>query len=335
MENDTEKANRSITLKDIANATGYTINTVSRALNDKEDISEATKGLIRKKADELGYIKNSAAGSLRSKKTKTIAVIVGDISNPFFSIIVKEIETFARRRDYNTFIINTEEDATLEELAVRSALEKKVDGIILCPSQKKSSAVLLLKKLGFPFVLLGRYFEDIKCDYVIADDKKGGYIATKHLIEKGHKDILFVNGPKYISSAYLRLQGYIAALKEYDIPYNPELVKEVSVTGDFSYFTEQISQSIIDFTAVLAFSDMLAWEILHTVNRLENKKILFDIIGFDNIQSHLLVPLPLTTINYDKQKLAQLSFEVLLSRIDGNNSEDPVHVVLDTELIIR
>ena len=335
MRQDINRINKNITLKDIAESTGFTINTVSRALNDKEDISEATKSLIRKKADELGYIKNTAAGSLRSKKSKTIAVIVGDISNPFFGILVKEVEAFARQRNYNTFIINSEEDSTLEDLAIRSALERSVDGIILCPSQKKQNSVHLLQKLNFPFVLIGRYFDNINCDYVIADDKKGGYTATKYLVGKGHERILFLNGPRYISSANMRLQGYIAALEEFNIPYNPELVKEISITGNFLYFMKQISESFINFTAVLAFSDMVAWEIIHIMNRLNYDINKIEVVGFDNIQSNLLMPFPLTTINYDKQKMAQLAVEVLLSQIDNAEKQQPVHILLDTELIIR
>ena len=334
MKSNFNKLNRHVTLKDIAQSTGYTVNTVSHALNDKDDISETTKQIIRQKADELGYIKNSSASYLRTKKTKTIAVIVGDISNPFFGILVKEIEVYARQRDYNTFIINTEEDASLEEIAIRSVLEKNVDGIILCPNQKKSNSVQLLIKLGFPFVLIGRYFENLPSDYVIADDKKGGYIATKYLIEKGNTKILFLNGPDYISSAALRLQGYKNALADHQIPFDPSLVKEISITGNFTYLLKQLPH--LNFTAVLAFSDIVAWEIIHALRQPEFSGVKnIEVVGFDNIQSKMLIPYPLTSVNYDKQKMAHLAVEILLNRLDNSANPNRINISLDTELIIR
>ena len=335
MKRSIDNLNNNVKLKDIAESTGYSVNTVSHALNDKDDISEATKKLIRDKANELGYIKNSAAGSLRSKKTKTIAAIVGDISNPFFGILVREIESFAKLRNYNTFIINSEEDPILEDAAVRSALEKNVDGIILCPTQKSENSIHLLRKLKFPFVLTGRIFNNIDCDYVVADDEKGGYIATKHLIEKGHRNILFLNGPEFIYSARLRQRGYESALAEYKIEYNPDLVKEVSITGNFSYFVKQISENGLDFSAVFAFSDMVAWEIIYTLKQFEYDVDKLDFVGFDNIQSNLLVPYPLTSVNYDKQKMARLAVEILLNRINGNQQDQKYKIQLDTELIVR
>ena len=332
---DNQKKN-SVTLKDIARNTGFSINTVSHALNDKNDISEATKALIKKKAVELGYIKNVTASSLRLKKTKTIAVIVGDISNPFFSILVKEIETFARQRDYNTFILNSEEDSSLEERAIRSSIEKSVDGIIICPSQKSDKSIKLLEKLKYPFVLVGRYFERAPYDYVVADDLKGGYIATKHLIDSGNEKILFLNGPEYISSAKLRLQGYRNALDERHIAFDPDLVKEISITGNSTYLIRQLSQQPRPFTAVLAFSDIIAWEVIHTMKRSEFHKMKpIEIIGFDNIQSNMLIPYPLTSINFDKQKMAHLAVEVLLNRIYAANRNDPMQIVLDAELVMR
>ena len=332
MSSDLSKIDKNITLKDIAESTGYTINTVSRALNDKSDISEATKVLIRKKAKELGYIKNALAGSLRSKTTKTLAVIVGDISNPFFGILVKEIEVFARQCGYTTIIFNTEEESAFEGTAVRLALEKNVDGIILCPAQKNQETVLLLKRMGFPFVLIGRYYENIDCDYIIADDRHAGYIATKHLIEKGHHNILFFNGPKYISSAHLRYLGYLDALKEYNLPSNPDLVKEISITNkDWSPSVDYAPSSKL-FTAILAFSDMIAFNYIDTMLRMGQSLNSVEIVGFDNIQSDLRIPYPLTTIHYDKAKMAQSAVEILLERI-AHPEQTCAHVILETRLI--
>lgn len=325
-----------ITLKDIALSTGFSINTISHALNDKEDISQATKELVRQKAEELGYIRNAAAGSLRLNRTKTIAVIIGDISNPFFGILVREIEIFARQHEYLTLIINTEEDAALELRAVKSALEKKVDGIILCSNQKSDAAVNLLEKLAFPFVLAGRFFEGRDFDHVVADDRKGGYLATHYLIGRQNQRILFLNGPGYISSARFRLQGYQSALAEAGLPFDPDLVKEISVTGNVAALLRQIISQALDFTAILAFSDLLAWEIIDITRRPEFSSLKnIEVVGFDNIQSNMMIPYPLTSINYDKLLMAHRAVEILLSRINRLTEESPVQIALDTELVVR
>jgi len=326
-----------VTLKDIAKETGYTINTVSRALKDKEDISEATCKLIKDTASNMGYIRNAIAGSLRSGVTKTIAIILGDISNPHFSILVKEIETSARKHNYNTFIINTDEKSELEEEAIHSALGKNVDGIIICPTQKNEENITFLKKSGVPFVLIGRYFKNIESDYVVCNDIEGGYLATRHLIEKGHRRILFLNGPGYISSAFERHEGYKKALNENKIEYDSSLVYEVSVTsGESKRVVRKILESGIEFTAVFAFSDMIAWETIYTLNKY-GKQVPQDvaIVGFDNIQSKLSFPAPLTTISTSKSKISRRAVDILLKRINSADDYGYMKDIVDTQIVIR
>jgi transcriptional regulator with XRE-family HTH domain len=192
---------RRITLRDIAKDTGFSINTISHALKDKEDISEKTRQLIQQRAKEMGYIADSIAGSLRSGSTRTISVIVGDISNPHFGLWVREIETTAFKHGYSTLIINTNEDEDVEREAVVTAISKRVDGIIICPTQKPNGCIELLRSSGIPFVLIGRRFDGTDIDCVVLDDVQGGYIATQHLLNKGHRNVLFLNGPSHISSS--------------------------------------------------------------------------------------------------------------------------------------
>ena len=329
--------NIKVTLKDIAKETGYTINTISRALKDKEDISEATRKLIKDKANDMGYIRNSIAGSLRSGITKTIAIILGDISNPHFAIIVKEIETSARKHNYNTFIINTDENSELEEEAIHSALGKNVDGIIICPTQKSDDNIKFLKKTGVPFVLIGRYFKDIESDYVVCNDIEGGYLATKHLIEKGHRKILFLNGPGYISSAFERHEGYKKALSENEIEYDSNLVYEMSITsGESNRVVKKILESGIEFTAVFAFSDMIAWETIYVLNK-NGLNVPRDIaiVGFDNIQSKLTFPVPLTTISTSKSKMSRRAVDILLKKINSKEEGNYIKDIIETKVIVR
>jgi LacI family transcriptional regulator len=325
-----------ITLKDIADKTGFTINTVSRALKDKDDISQVTKTLIQSTANEMGYIGNTLAGSLRSGTSKTIAVILGDISNPYFSIITKEIERKASSYGYCVLILNTEEDTTLERESILSVLSKKVDGIIISPCQKNLKNIDFLKMSGIPFVLLGRHFANKSMNYVICDDINGGYMATQHLIDKGHKKILFLNGPTFLSPAKERYAGYRNALKKNGIPFRLRLVKETNViTGNSRDIIRQAIDEKLDFTAILAFSDLVA---LETICALQNmgKKVPEDvsIVGFDNIQSNFIFPYSLTSVDTPKVEIAHNAVSILLKNIKDRKSEF-CNTIISNKLIER
>ena len=163
----------SVTLKDIAQATGFSANTVSRALADKPDISEETKKVIREKASEMGYIANALASFLRSGVSRNIAIIVGDISNPHFSVMVKEMQTLLQRKGYNSIIFNTDEKAAMERQAITTSLSQNVDGIILCPAPGGEENIRFLQMHDKPFVMIGRHFSGQDASYVVCDDVNG------------------------------------------------------------------------------------------------------------------------------------------------------------------
>ena len=328
---------RKVTLKDIAEETGYTINTVSRALKNKEGVAESTRELIHETAREMGYITNSIAGALRSGETKTIAVIIGDISNPHFSIMVKELEVVAKRFKYSVFVINTDEDGEMECQAVYSALSKKVDGIVICPTQRGESSIELMRKNGIPFVLLGRRFPEEDVDYVIWDDLKGGYLATQHLIETGRRRILCLSGPSYISSARERLMGYKKALSEAGLPYAKELVRETPITsGKCHEVISGLLDEGADFDAIFAFSDMIAYEAIWALGG-RGLAVPRDVavVGFDNIQSRLFLPVPLTTVSAPKGRVARRAMSILLRKMRGRDLDSYYHEIIDTNLVIR
>ena len=252
---------QNVTLKDIAEKTGYSVNTVSRALRGKDDISSSTQELIRKTAAEMGHISNTIASSLRSGYTNTIAVIIGDVSNLHFATMMKEIEEYARSKGYTTILLNTNEDTEQEMQAIQAALSKGADGILICPTQKNRKNIEYLKSIGKPFVLIGRRYSDEDVNYVVCDDELGGYQATKYLLERGHQRILMLHGPMYISSAAERLAGYLRAYREMGVHVCPELIQEVPVIANgCSSILSEVRQQGISFSAIFAFSDMLAWD---------------------------------------------------------------------------
>lgn len=328
------KGKQTVTLKDIAVRTGYSVNTVSRALRGKDDIAPETREKISMIAKEMGHVRNVLAMSLRVGYTSTIAVILGDVSNPHFAIMMKEIEGHARDYGYTSFLINTNEDEELEMAAIESALNRSVDGIIICPTQKSRAGIEYLKKTGIPFVLIGRRYTDIDTDYVICNDELGGYQATKALLEHGHQKILMLHGPQYISSARERLDGYRRAYGEYGMTVDEGLVCEVPVTSHDN--RDRQWQEIVcgkQFTAVFAFSDFLAWEVWDCLLR-QGKRVPEDcsLIGFDYIQSRLPLPFRLTSVSSHKGRMSTTAVELLVKRIREEEEGGVRQVVIDTSL---
>jgi LacI family transcriptional regulator len=333
-------ARQPVTLKDIARLTGYSVNTISRALRDKKDISPETRELIKEVSTRMGYINNALASSLRLGHTNMIAVILGDVSNPHFSIQMKEIENRARADGYSSFLINTNENAEVERKAIQSALNKNVDGIIICPTQHNEDNIRYLLQTGVPFVQLGRHFENLNANYVICNDELGGYQATKYLIENGHRDILMLNGPAYISSARERFAGYKRALREAHLPIQPRLIREVPITSDgCAEVIAGILREKIHFTAIFAFSDMIAWDVWTCLRKRGfNIPKDYSLIGFDNIQSRLAIPFQLSTISSSKRRTSNTAVECLICimREEQSSHEECNGIcshVLDTELV--
>lgn len=325
---------RRITLKDVAEKTGYSINTVSRALSEKKDIAELTREYIQKEAEKLGYIRDTVAGSMRSGMTNTIALILGDISNPFFSIQVKEIEQSASNYGYNIVIYNTDENTEQERCAIMSAYSKRVDGIIICPVQKNLDNMNLLKSIRIPFVLIGRDFENFSADSVVWDDEKAGDLATTYMIEQGHRMILYIGGPLYISSAKERLQGYINAHKRVKLEPMDGLIRQTdTMTGSCMKEVKQVIKEKRKFTAIVTFSDLMAYEALRTVKEVRYKELAtIPVIGIDDIQSKIMLPITIPSIGCVDGEGIYKAMDLLVRKIQ-NGSEKTKRIVLDVKLM--
>jgi len=308
---------KGITLADIAKATGYSVNTVSHALHDKPDISVKTKKLIVKTAEEMGYIANTSASALRSGKSRSIAIIVGDIANPHFSIMIKEMERRLREYHYNSLVLNTEEDEDLEKAAIVSAISKNVDGIIICPVQKSRNNLEFLKKCGVPYLFIGRYFQCDDSGYAVCDDFNGGYVAAQHLLELNHRKLLFINAPLYISSAHLRLEGVKKAIL--DAGKGSAVLKTAQIAPtDCAGDIKQILKKNADCTGIICFSDMIAMQVCHFLKQLgKNVPDDVSVIGFDNIVSKMLFPLLLTSVTSSKTSMSTTAVDTLMDVIEG------------------
>jgi len=325
-----------VTLKDIANATGYSINTVSKAINGDYP-SENTTQLIVDTARKMGYVGNNAARSMRSGSTKSIAVIVGDIANPYFARIVKGTVNFFQKRDYNTIIFNTEERIDYERNAICSALRMNVDGILICPIGRDNENLQIISGTDIPFVVFNGYSSDARINTVNLDNEKGGYLATKHLLEQGHRNIAFINVPEKSFGATERLAGYRRALSEYGIPAVPQNVLTVELYGktvDWEYLRYQL-QDKAEYTALVVFSDLIAMRLLQMFDRTPDKP--FDVscmVSFDNTVDVFPVPVRLSSVDYANVDIATMASHILLQNLMNPDLHDQ-HILLDVKLYER
>jgi LacI family transcriptional regulator len=176
-----------VRLKDISDATSYSVNTVSRALRGTAGISESAREAIRRKADELGYIPNAIAGTMRSNRSRTIGVISADSSNPFFAEVILGIESAARRLDHHILLINTEERAENERDAIKLLLGRQVDGLVVMPVYDDPKNLRIYQSLEIPFLFAGRRVRGIEHHSILHGDKEGQRAVMDYLIKKGHR----------------------------------------------------------------------------------------------------------------------------------------------------
>lgn len=327
--------NGKLKLRDIARLTGHTVGTVSKALHDKPGLAPQTREHILKVARESGYIGNALAGSLRSGTTKTAAIILGDIANPLFAIMAKGLIAALEKVGYSAILLNSEENSEEEVRAVTTALSRNVDGVFLCPTQRGMEGIELLRRNGAPCVLVGRYFADSALDSVVFDDLYGGRLAAEHLLNLGHRNVLFLAGPDCVSSARERREGFMEAMREAGVQGDPALIREVGITADASESIAEALSGERRFSAVCAFSDYVAWQVLYALSA-RGVRVPEDVsvIGFDDIQSDIRMPVPLTTIGCDKHALGEQAVELLMRRIAEPDA--PVSQIrLETRLVAR
>lgn len=326
------------TMKDIAERVGVSVNTVSRAINDKPDISGQTKKEILQVAEELNYSPNRFARGLRSEKTFTIGVILSDILNPFYSSMLKGVEEAAKERGYRVIVMDTGEDYDNEQFAVETMLAEQVDGLLISPVQKRKQAVIEIQKSDLPFVLLGRYFDSIETNYITTDDVKGAYSATQHLIKGGHKRIALINGPSYISSSKERFKGYKQAMENDNLLISDDLILHGMMDENDGYEAlKKLVARDIEPTAVLCYSDFVALGVLQAADEIglevpENLAI----IGYDDTFFSNYTKVPLTTVKIREKELGKRGFQILTKLIENSGTQNTLEQVrLETGLVVR
>lgn len=220
------QSKKAVTIKDVAKRAETSIATVSYVLNkEKRYLRPELKERVIQAARELGYVKNAAARSLKGKQRGILAILVAQFGNSFFTRMCVSVEDVARREGYIVTICNSYEDPQQERIVLERLITQRIDGCILCPALSKAENVSLLQKHQVPFVILERTLaSEFPYDFVGQDNFQSGYLATKRLLDAGHRMIAFSGWNSPIPNVNDRVKGYLAALREYGVPKHPELI---------------------------------------------------------------------------------------------------------------
>lgn len=332
------KSNK-VTIHDISNALNIDSSTVSRALNDSPRVSKKTKERIAKKAEELGYQRNSLASNLRTNRTNTIGVIVPRISRNFFSTVISGIEETAYESGFNVVICQSLESLDREKKIVETLLANRVDGILISISMETTTYEHLKSFYdhGSPIVFYDRpcYFKD--CTVVSIDDYKASFDATEHLILQGRKQIFHFSGPQEIELYRNRKRGYSDALKKHNIPFNEKFCYESGLSEQDGLNAAKEILSLDNIDGIYSSNDTAA---ISAIQYLKNEgiKIPKDIavVGFNNNPISAVIEPSLTTINQPDFKMGKIAAEILLNQIKNQNMDSKNQsIVLNSELIIR
>lgn len=315
-----------VTLQDVALAADVSISTVSRVLDERLPPSRSKAAeRVRKVAQELGYRRDIMASSLRRGGTGTIGVLVPRLSDTVMALIYEAVFRAAARKGYFAIVTTSGDDPIQEQSAAESLLDRRVDGLILATSRLDDQLPAQLRQRNIPHALILR--TDGVSRSAVGDDEQGGYLATRHLIDLGHRDIGLLAGPGFTSSARDRQRGYRRAMNEAGIPIRPEWVCaseygiESGETVGFALLTGKHRPS-----AVFAVNDDLAIGVMAAAHRLGiviGQEL--SLVGYNDIPLAARLPIPLTSVHMPFDHLASLAVELLLSSTEPS---DPITRVM-------
>lgn len=330
----------SVTIKEIARQLDVSKSTVSRALRDSPEISEETKQRVLDLAEALKYSPNPIALSLLKNRSQTIAVLVPDIANRFYSSTIGGVEDIAYSRGYHTMIYQSHESFERELAATKHIAQRRIDGLVVAISSQSVGYdhFVELQEEGIPVVFFDRVSDAMQTHKVRVDDYKGAFEATEHLIQRGCRRIAHVAGPRNVSITTNRLEGYKAALNKYDIRFQEEWVLHSEITQEGG--TERTYQLMAlreRPDAIFAASDRITMGV-HWALRQLGYKMPDDVavVGFCDLAMASLVEPPVTAVTQPSFEMGQQATSLLLDLIESKSTPAAFETrVLQSNLVIQ
>jgi LacI family transcriptional regulator len=331
------------TISDVAKRAGVSTMTVSRVVNGTGYTSAETRARVETAIGELGYVPNALARQLRSKRTKTIALVVSDISNPFFTTIARGAEDVAVAHGFSVMYCNTDESAKEEEQYLLMLIERQVDGVLLVPARSSGASFRLLQAHNVPVVVMDRRVAARNVDSVLCDSEAGAHALTRHLIELGHRRIAVLTGRRDISTSVDRVLGCRRALAEAGLTLDDDLVRY----GGFNFGKlnqadgHRMAEAVLAAdgerpTAIFAANNFIAFGVIRAL-REAGLRVPEDIsvVAFDDLPDDWVSEPFLTVAAQPAYEIGHRAATLLLDRISGDHDAIGESVVLPFEMIIR
>ncbi|MGG7648458.1 MULTISPECIES: LacI family DNA-binding transcriptional regulator [unclassified Pseudomonas] len=304
------------TIKDVAALAGISYTTVSHVVNKTRPVSEEVRVKVEAAIKTLDYVPSAVARSLKAKTTATIGLLVPNSLNPYFAELARGIEDYCERNGYCVILCNSDDNPDKQRSYLRVLLEKRIDGLIVASAGGDAGLAEGLAGVRTPMVIVDRGLEGVNADMVRIDHEYGAYLATRHLLELGHRDIATIGGPASTSVAQMRLAGYCRALKEAGVEVARERMLESDFTSTGGYNTAAILLENNPPSAIFAGNDMIGIGVLRAAaERNIRVPTELSVIGFDDIQMSRYVYPALTTVGQSILQLGEMAAEVLLRRI--------------------
>lgn len=321
-----------ITMDEIAKLAGVSKATVSRVLNDSEcGVGEQTRVRVKKIAEELGYSVEQTEKKKNVSFTRYIALILPDITNPFFADLAKSVEHSLLGKGYSLVLANTDFSEDNEAAQIRELMVKRLEGILLVPSGIRAREEHdLPRRYQIPMVLVDRKLEGISdIPGVYSNNEYASVISCEHLIRKGARDIVFISGPLNVSTSIERFEGYKAVLAQHSIPFRPEMCRHGSYTVESGYNAVlELERSGVSYSAILAANDLMALGALKAVREF-GYRVPEDvqIIGFDNIEFSQYCEPSLSTMQQPTFDMGAKAVELLTGIIEKRDPVQPERLI--------
>lgn len=330
-------------IQDVARAAGVSTATVSHVLNATRRVSQETRTRVEAAIEALHYRPSGVARGLSTRSTQTVGILVADITNPFYATVVRGVENTLLEHGYGLIVSNTDESEVREAEALRMMIGKRVDGLIVAPTGEQQAELESLVHLGIPTVFIDRAPPRRHGPLVAIDNAVAGYVATRHLLDLGHRRIAIIGRPPTVSTVTERVRGYRRAMGELGLPVDPGLVVTVAQQPEAAFEASiRLLRGPDPPTAVIATNHVMALGMLQAI-RVEGIACPagLSLVSFDD---HPLAPLftpPLTVVRMPTDQICTSAAHVLLramsERKEGAEPEPPAQedLVLKATLVVR
>ncbi|GAP08061.1 transcriptional regulator, LacI family [Anaerolinea thermolimosa] len=324
------------TIQDVARRAGVAPITASRVINNNGYASQDVRQRVLRAVEELGYVPNTLARSLRSRRTNTLALILTDITNPFFTTVARGVEDAASDAGYTVIFCNTDENEDEEQKYLNLLLQKRVDGILLVPARSGHGAIQSALAQGVPLVVIDRRVANEPVDVVRCDSEGGAYALTRRLIRSGYQRIALLNGPKGVSTAEDRAAGYLRALAEAGLQEHALVFYGHFTQASGAEMTTRALLHQPPPQALFAANNFIAIGALQKIRELD-VRIPEDLalVGFDDLPPALVTFPFLTVVAQPAYEMGQRAARMLIDRLEGRLSGECREIILPAEIIIR